>query len=245
MCGPSGALKDLNTQIQSFSKTMVGQASTVFGTTNSIVQKLKTSLDNIINGGPSQMGFSQSELNAKRAAAIENGGTMARNLKGAASSAVAAIGGGNTVAPAGSTQDAVLGAETVAASKTASDLNTIEQQGYERGNDNFWKATEGETRLPSMYSTAEGFDRNAMSGLETAQKSQQEMDTQSNWWKPMVMKLGMAGLGIATGGIGTAIGGTAGGLITDFGNTAFGTKTPNPNNSSSSSSSSSSNSFPN
>jgi hypothetical protein len=238
MCGPSGALKDLNNKVQSFAGTMLGEAKTVFGVTHGIVQKLQSKLDSVINGGPSQMGFSQSELNAKRAAAVEAGGTMARNVKGATASSIAAIGGGNTTAPAGSTEQMLLDANVAAASRTAGDLNTIEQQGFERGNENFWKATEGEERLPGMYQTAEGFNRDAMSGLETAQKSQQEMDTQSNWWKPLVMKAGMAGLGVITGGASTAIGGTAGKMLGQFGNTMFGTNTPKPTNNSATASSS-------
>lgn len=248
MCGPSGALKNLNTTVQGFAKTMVGQAKTVFGTTNAIVQKLNASLDNIVNGGPSQMGFSESELSAKRAAAVEAGGAMARNLKGAAASSIAAIGGGNTVNPAGSTQATVLDATTSAASKTASDLNTIEQQGFERGNENYWNAVKGEEGLPSMYSTASTFNKDAMGALDQAQKSQQEMDTASNWWKPLLMQAGTAALGAATGGVGSAIGGQAGKMITGFGNSAFGTNMPMPTNNSATQKSSpngGSNSFPN
>lgn len=215
MCGPSSALKTLNKTIQDFSTQVTSEAGTVFGAANSVFNNLIGGLQKIVQGGPSQTGFSEAELNAKNATAVEGGATMARNLKGAVASGTAAIGGGNTVTPSGGTEASILSAEEVAAQQTASAENQVVQQDYEQGNKNYEAAVGQEMQLPSVYGVADQFNKTASSAQQTAQKSQQEMDTASNWWQPLLMKGVTAGLGIATGGISSALKGGMGNTSSD------------------------------
>lgn len=187
-CGPSSAMKNLNTQVQNLSQTMTNEAKTVFGAASSVFNNLISPLQQIVNGGPGQAGFSASEMNARNAAAVQSGATTARNLAGAAASSAAAIGGGNTVMPAGGTQAAVLAAKTAAAEQTAQQENEIQTESATAGRGNFWNAVGEEKNLPNVFTPANDFNKNAAAEQAAAQTSQQNMDTQSGWWKPIVQK---------------------------------------------------------
>ena len=201
MCGPSAGAKAINTQIQNFSKQVTSEAGTVFGDASSVFNNLIGGLQKIVNGGPSQQGFSQDEINARNASVVNNGATEARNLKGAAASGVAAIGGGNTVTPSGGNEATVMNAEQRAASDTATAENDVTQQNYEQGNKNYENAVSAEEKLPETLSVANGFNQTADSSQQDALKSQTSIDTASNWWQPLLMKGVTAGLGYATGGL--------------------------------------------
>lgn len=193
--------------------SMAGEAKKVFGTIDSTVQKILGGVTNIISGGVNQMGFNQAELNAKRAVNTEATGAEARNLKAAALSSGAAVGGGNSSLPSGAAGQLALDASIRAAQDRAAGENQIVQQGYETGRDNFWKANQIAESAPGMYSTANAFNANAVDATKSAEASQQSIDTQKGWWKPLVMKLGTGLLGAATGGVSSAITGGVGSLF--------------------------------
>jgi hypothetical protein len=206
MCGPSKAMKNLNATVQSFTKQVTAEAGTIFGDSNTVFNNIMDATQNIVHGGPSQAGFSQNELNARNAANVEAAGAMARNLKGAAASSAGAIGGGNVVAPAGSTQAAVQNAEIAAAKTQAAGENAITDENYAVGRDNFFKSLSAEQQAPGVFSTSISANSEAGNQLTAAQKSQQDLDNSSNWWKNDLMKLGMTAAGAATsaftGGLG-------------------------------------------
>lgn len=213
MCGPSSALKAINSNITNFANTMQSEAKTVFGNADAAVNKIMGSVGKIVDAGASQMGFNQAELNARRAQATQAGATMARNLKGAAGSAAAAVGGGNAVLPSGGQQSVVLDAMQKAAAATADAQNQITSEGYDRGNENYWKAISAEGNAPGIYKTASDFNESTMEANARAQKSQQEMDTASNWWKPLIEKGISAVAGVATGGLSNIAQSAAGSLF--------------------------------
>lgn len=202
MCGPSSALKAINSQIQDFSKQVTSEATTVFGDANTVFNNMIGGLQQQVQGGPSQEGFSAAELSARNAAAVNAGAAEARNLKGAAASGTAAIGGGNTVNPSGSTQATTLGAEQKAASDTAGAENEIVNEDYAQGNKNYEFATQAEQNLPNVFNGVTAFNKEAGDEQQTAQKSQQSIDTANNWWKPLVSSAIGAGVGALTGGLG-------------------------------------------
>lgn len=209
MCGPSKAAKNLNNQVQDFNKQVTSEAGTIFGNSNTVFNNILNATQSIVQGGPSQAGFSQNELNAMNASNVENAGAMARNLKGAAASSGAAIGGGNSVAPAGSTQAAVTSAEQAAAALQAQGANNIVQQDFATGNQNFFKALSSEEAAPGVYSTSIEANKEAGDEQTAAQKSQQNIDTQSNWWKNDINQIATSAIGM---GVGAFTGGLGGGL---------------------------------
>jgi hypothetical protein len=203
MCGPSSALKSINQDIQGLAQSMTGEAKKVFGTIDTTVNKILSSVGSIITGGPSAGGMSQTELNAKHAAATEAGGAEARNIRGVIGSAAGAVGGGS--APNGLVASLLAEGEQRAAADTAAAHNAITQENYAVGRDNFWKATQTAENATGMYNTANAFNANAMQGEKEAMTSQQNIDTQKGWWKPLIMGLGTGILGAATGGLSSAI----------------------------------------
>ncbi len=200
MCGPSSALKTINTSIQDFSNQVKTEAGTVFDASSSVFNKIMDSVTGIIKGGPSQYGYSAGEQSAKMAAAVNAGAAEARNLKGAAASSAAAIGGGNVATPAGATQAMVLAADQKAAADTAAAENQITQGGFETGRENFWQAEKTAEAAPSVFDASTAANREVTEAQHEAETSQQNIDTQSNWAMTDIMKLGSAAVGGLTSG---------------------------------------------
>jgi hypothetical protein len=203
-CGPSSALKAVNQNIQNLSTTVQSEGSQIFGYANQVFNKITGALNGIISGGPGQNGWSASENAARTAQTVQAGATEARNLKGAAASSVAAIGGGNTVAPAGSTQAIVQNADIQAASDTAAGLNQNQIANAEAGRSEFNAAIQGEENATQSFNPANVANQNSVGAAQSAFQSQQEMDNQSNWAMNDVMKLGSSAVsGWAQGGFKT------------------------------------------
>jgi hypothetical protein len=205
-CSPSAGLKKVNQQVQSTLATASSEATAIFGASSSVFNNLMSSVQSIVAGGPSQAGFSAAELNAKNAAVIENGATLARDLGGAAATESAAIGGGNAVTPAGGTQASVLAAKTAAAETTATGLNTVEQQNFAQGNANYEQAVSQETALPGIFAPAVNAEGQENTAASTALASQTQMDSESNAWQPLLGGVLGSVAGVATGGIMNKIG---------------------------------------
>ena len=200
-CGPSSALKAVNQNIQNFATTVQSEAGTVFGAANSVFNKITGALSGIIAGGPGQNGWSASQNAARTAATVQAGAAEARNLKGAAASSVAAIGGGNTVAPAGSTQQIVQNADIQAASDTAAGLNQNQIANAQAGQQEFNSAISAEEQAPSVFNASTAANQGVNSANQSAFQSQSQMDTQSNWAMNDIMKLGTTAVGSwASGG---------------------------------------------
>lgn len=200
-CGPSAAMKALNTQISSFSGTMVNEAKTIFGDASSMFNQVASSVGKIITGGPSQQGWGAAQSAAVTSGIINAAATAGRNIKSAIGSVIGAIGGGNTVAPSGAMANVVASSlENVENQKTQQEEQATIAN-YQQGNLNYENAIGAAEKAPSMLDTANTANANAMGGLQTAQKSQASTDAASNWWQPLVMKGIGAAASIATGGM--------------------------------------------
>lgn len=203
-CGPSSGLKALSATTKAITTSAQAEASTIFGDASTVFNNLIGGLQSIVNGGPSQAGFSTAELNAKNAAAVQAGATMERNLGGAAAASAAAIGGGNAVTPAGGTEASVLAAKTAAASQTAATENQIQTEDYEQGNKNYEAAVGQEMGLTQVFNPATQSEGEVNSAVKNQATVQTEMDKQQNWWQPMVTAAiggaAKAGMAFATGG---------------------------------------------
>lgn len=203
MCGPSKAMKDINNSIQDFAGKVKSEASDVFDASSSVFKNIMDSVKGIVSGGPSQYGYSAGEQSAKTAMAVQAGAAEARNLKGAAASAVGAIGGGNVVAPAGSTQQAVMAADQKAASDTAMAENEITQEGFAKGERTYNAALGAMEKAPEVFNPSTAANQGVTSAQHEAETSQQNIDTQSNWAMNDIMKLGEAGISGFTSGLGS------------------------------------------
>jgi hypothetical protein len=200
-CNPSSGLKALNTSVTSLLASAKSQATQIFGDSSQVFNNIMNSVQQVVAGGPSQAGFSTTELNAKNAQAVENGATLARNAGGAAASSAAAIGGGNSVTVAGGTQQAVLDAKIAAGENTASAENTIQQQDYAQGNANYEQAVSQEMAAPGVFTPATSALGAADATAGTALKTQSQLDSESNAWEPMVSGVLGSVAGVATKGL--------------------------------------------
>ena len=187
MCKPSEQMQNINDAVQTFSQQMTNEAGQVFGNANTVFNNIMGAVKGIVAGGPSQTGMSDAEVAARTAANVQANGAAARNMKGAAASSVAAIGGGNTVTPGGSTQAIAAGATQAAAANQAQGENQIVNQNFEEGRSNFFKGLATEESAPGVYGTANQFNNEAGQEQQVAEKSQQNIDTQKNWWKPLIV----------------------------------------------------------
>jgi hypothetical protein len=199
-CGPSSSLKALNTSVQGLLSSAKSQATAVFGSASTVFNNIMNSVQGIVAGGPSQAGFSESERSAMDAAAVQNGATLSRNA-GAVAATEAAIGGGNTVTPAGGTQNAVLQAKIAAGEQTSEQLSQIEQADFAQGNANYERAVDQEMKLPSVFDASTAATGAATNAAKEAGSVQQEMDKQSNWWQPMISSAIGGVTGMLTGGL--------------------------------------------
>lgn len=205
-CGPSAAMKSINQNIQAFAGQVQTEAGAVFGAASSVFNNIMNATKGIISGGPSQYGYSAGEQSALTAQAVNAGATEARNLKGAAASEVGAIGGGNTVTPAGIQQATVMSAEQKAAADTAAAENQIETQGYEVGRENYNTALGAEEKAPDVFNASTEANKGVVQAQTAAATSQQNIDTTSNWAMNDVMKLGTAAVQGAAGGLTGGVG---------------------------------------
>jgi hypothetical protein len=203
MCGPSSATKAINSSIQDFAGTVKSQAGDVFTAASSVFNGIMDSVKGIVSGGPSQFGYSAGEYSAKTAAAVNAGAAEARNLKGAAASSAAAIGGGNVATPAGMTQAATMAADQKAAADTAATENEILQSGFETGRQNYNNAVKAEEGATEVFNPATSADSVVTGAQKEAMTSQTQIDQASNWAMNDVMKLGTAAVSsFASGGFG-------------------------------------------
>lgn len=203
MCGPSGAAKNLNNQIQNFSGNMQQQASQIFGDASQVFNNLMTSFQKTVAGGPSQQGWSQAETNAVNSQIVDQAAVNARNIKSGVNSALAASGGGNAVSPSG--LEATVNLQSAEATEAAksNQLENATEANYEQGNKNYNTAVAGEMQLPNVFGTSNTANEVADKALGQAQTSQQGIDKAKSWWQPLVEGGIGAGLGLMTGGLST------------------------------------------
>ena len=200
-CGPSSAMKNLNSQIQSFSGTMVTEANQIFGDVSGLFQSLKGSLDKVVAAGIDQQGWGAAESNAVTSQIMDQAAADARNEKAAAGNAISAIGGGNAVTPSGLATAVTLSTNQAVEAAKSQQLEQATFANYQQGQQNYFNALGEEEKLPSMLTVANDANKNAMSGLQTAQTSQASMDTAKNWWQPLVMSGIGAAASFATAGL--------------------------------------------
>ena len=223
MCVSQG-LKALNAAASSALTSATNEAKTVFGAASTVFNNIISSVQQVVTGGASQAGFSTAELQAKNAQAVQQGATLARNAGGAAASSAAAIGGGNAVTPAGGTEAAVLDAKIQAGEQTANAENTIQQQNYAQGNANYEAAVGQEMQAPNVFNPATSSEGQVNAAANTANTTQKEMDTQSNWWQPMVTAAIGGASSVATKGLMNSLGSGAN-AQPDDGSSFFGSST--------------------
>lgn len=174
----SKTTKDLTGSIVGLANSMASQAKKVFGAADQTFHTISSSMTNIVNKGEQQFGFSGGEFQALNAAAVNAGATMKRNLVAQAQASGQPVN--------------VAAIDREVADKTATAVNANQIAGYERGNQDFWKATGNLEQAPDVYGVANAFNTNAMGALDQAKTAQENRDAAGGGgWKNLV-KAGIA-----------------------------------------------------
>lgn len=201
MCAPSSQAKQQVASDNQFANTLKSQATDVFGNDNTVFNEIHNANQSIVAGGVNQQGFSQAELNAKNSAAVTNDANAARFAGAATRVGQSGFGGGDTVSGAGVTTGQNLAVAQRSAEKTAGDLNQITQENYETGRENFFKASDAETKATGVFDNVAGISNAATGAAKQASDAQANLDAQAGWWKAPVMGLISGATSMATGGL--------------------------------------------
>ena len=186
MCGPSSVEKALNSTIQSFASTVESQAKQVFGDVSGLFNSVTASLGKIAAAGAGQQGWGAAETSAVDSQIVNNAATSARNEKSAVGNAVSAIGGGNTVSPSGlATAVNLQTNQAVEATKSQQEEQATVAD-FQQGNQNYFAAINGEEAAPNMFNAATNATNSANDANKEAVSSQQMIDSQANWWQPLL-----------------------------------------------------------
>jgi hypothetical protein len=202
---PTAAQKALNAQMQDFNNYVNAEAKTEGFDATSVFQNLMGPLQRIVQGGPQQAGWSQSETNAYNTQAMQRGAAEARDLGSAAASRTASVNGENGVT-AGAGRSAVLQAQEKAEADTSNAIASGTIQSDEAGRQNFFKAAGEEKELPGVFSTSNQANEVGIQSNTAAQKSQAAFDAAEKSSSP----LGIASKALSSvGGAASTPGGAA------------------------------------
>jgi hypothetical protein len=213
MCDASSQQKSAAGTLNTLTKNIMGQVSQVFGNDQTVFANLMNANQSIVAGGPGQQGFSQAELNSMTSQAITNNANQYRNVAGAAKAGQAAFGGGNTALESGATTAANLGIAEAAAANTSNQLAGITQADYAQGNQNFWRAQQGEQGAAGTFNNMANLNQSATNAANSNLNAQTQIGNASNWWQKPVMGLATALPGMISAGMGNldTTGGSSGG----------------------------------
>ena len=204
--GPSKQMEALNGQIQSFSQNMTSLATQEGLGASTVFNNLMAPLQRIVQGGPSQAGWSQAQVNAYNTQAIQRGAATARDLSAISGGGPGGMGGvsvGNATGPGVNNRLAAAQAAEAQTSEAES-KGTIASD--EAGRAEFNTAVGEERQLPSVFETANKGGEVAGEVNEEAQGSQQNIDTEKKGASfSGVLGKGLSGVGGAVlGGLSPA-----------------------------------------
>ena len=204
--GPSKQMEALNGQIQSFSQNMTSLATQEGLGASTVFNNLMAPLQRIVQGGPSQAGWSQAQVNAYNTQAIQRGAATARDLSAISGGGPGGMGGvsvGNATGPGVNNKFAAAQAAEAQTSEAES-KGTIASD--EAGRAEFNTAVGEERQLPSVFETANKGGEVAGEVNEEAQGSQQNIDTEKKGASfSGVLGKGLSGVGGAVlGGLSPA-----------------------------------------
>lgn len=235
-CKGAGAqLTNIGNSQQSFMNTLQSDFGTAFQGQQNILNNLSSTLTGILQGGPSQFGFSPQEAGALNTLATTGNAQQYQNAKQAAGQAAAAAGGGNTVLPSSAANQTQAGIATQAAQNQSNQLLGIKEAGYQQGNQNFNNAVSGLLNVsgqenPTGFANAATSAGNAAANTAT---TVQQMNNAASPWNTIGGILGgLAGtaLNIGTGGLSGGASSILGSLGSGITGGAFGPNTNAANN---------------
>ena len=201
MCGATQQQQDITDEQQNFYKQLSDEYSTVFGQNQAITGALTSMFAPILQAGPSQTGFSQSQETALRTQNAENVATDYAQAQRATAQILAARGGGDTFIPSSINNNLLAqNANAAAAQRAAGDLN-ITNANYAQGYQN-WN-----TAANVLGSTAGLLNPTGYAGVTT------NAGTAASTSATNIAASNFAPWGAAMGALGSVAGMAAGGYL--------------------------------
>jgi hypothetical protein len=161
MCGSNDDQKQTYDEQQNFYKNLTSQYSTIFGQQQGIISALTQEYLPILQAGPTQPGFAEPLDTSLRTQNTENVATNYANAQKTAAQVLAARGGGNTLLPSSVNANIFAQNANAAAAARAAGEQSITQQNYAQGYQN-WN-----TAANVLGSTASLINPTAYSGQAT------------------------------------------------------------------------------
>lgn len=191
MCGSTGAEDATSAAQADFYNQLTSSYKTEFSQFGNIANALTSTFTPILQAGPGQEGFSAAEKNALNSNATENTASQYGNAAQAIAQQGAAQGGGNAFLPSGVTQQLQAQNANAAAGSLASAKNTIVQNDYAQGQQNWLTAAQELGSTASMLNPT-GFANAATGAGSAASTTENNIANQAN-------SLWQAGIGAAGG----------------------------------------------
>ena len=188
MCGASSAQTTTANNMAANASTVSNEAQQVFGNASSVFKDLTNAYAPIVAAGPDQQGFSAGELAARNSAAITNVGTQYNNAKAAVGNAEAAVTGtgGGSALPSGANIGLNTSIATGAAATEAGELNSIQQEDYAVGRQNFDQAAAGLTAAPNVFGASTNAANAGTTAGAAASTAENEVTSQNQSWMQAV-----------------------------------------------------------
>jgi hypothetical protein len=215
--GASAQQSSIANSQQNFMNTLQQDFGTAFSGQQNILNNLSSTLTGILQGGPSQYGFSAPETSALNTLATTGNAQQYANAKAAAGQAAAAAGGGNAVIPSSAAAQTQAGIAQAGAQQQSNELLGIKQAGYQQGNQNFNNAVSGLLGVSGQENPSglAGQANQAAQGASQSATTVAQMNNAASPWNVVggvLGGIGSAALNFALPGAGSAIGGILGGL---------------------------------
>lgn len=201
MCGgaPSGqtALADAQTQMYTAESNDMNQ---LFSEDEALSNEIQGVYGPIFQQGPSQLGFSQGELNTLNSGASTGVGQSFAAANSAMKENLESAGGGTTQLPSGALTKAEEGLTTAGAAQLSGEENQIQQADYAQGNANFNAASNALLGVGNVFSNSIAEGGVANSGGSAANQTESAIASENE--SPFAAVMGA--LGGITGAAATA-----------------------------------------
>lgn len=183
MCGASSQQESLEASQASYYQTLQQQASAEFGQSSKIFQDLTSTFEPILAAGPGQTGYTTGEVNNLNSIAATTQGQAYSTSEQAINRQLAATGAG---LPSGVATKVRTGLAGSSAQNLASEQQTIQQNNYAQGNQNWLTAAQALSGATGVYGTANGAAGAANQGGSAASETANEIAQESNSWMSLV-----------------------------------------------------------
>jgi hypothetical protein len=205
MCGgASPQQQELSAEQQQFYQTMTNAYNTTFGQSQAITGALTSAFTPILAAGPSQTGFSPSETQALTTQADTNTATNYAQAQQATADILAAQGGGNTLLPSGVNATLEANNTNAAALARTNAQNTITQNNYAQGYQNWQQAANVLGSTAGLLSPTSYASTANTSGQQAETTANQINNENTALWKSAIGAIGgIAGNAVGSGSIGS------------------------------------------